>query len=225
MSWIFLLFKVNAKWIRIQRKNQNYAERKEHYKIIWHTLYLFWLISRGNVYVADYNPTCCRGIWPLDPTQQGSEVWALEVSTCIYYICIYINDIFSFLEDHHKSIFLTFFLFDFCSPTFSSNLPWQERNLHWRQSNMLHPPQIFPFKASNKCKPNPFGNQYHTICCGLSVILFSMERVEGKDSPPELGWVAFDDHGGLLSAAESILHLPLCSLGQWLLCFENNYCS
>ena len=36
-------------------------------------------------------------------------------------------------------------------------------------------------------KPHPFGNEYHTICCGLSGILFRLEMVEGKDHPKELG--------------------------------------
>ena len=35
-------------------------------------------------------------------------------------------------------------------------------------------------------KPHPFGNEYHTICCGLSGVLFDMEMVEGKDEPKEL---------------------------------------
>jgi len=35
-------------------------------------------------------------------------------------------------------------------------------------------------------KPHPFGNEYHTACCGLSGILFSMELVEGKDHPPQI---------------------------------------
>ena len=36
----------------------------------------------------------------------------------------------------------------------------------------------------------PFRNEYHTICCGLSGILFSLELVEGKDAlhqaPPKV---------------------------------------
>ena len=32
-------------------------------------------------------------------------------------------------------------------------------------------------------KPHPYGNEYHTICCGLSGILFAMELVMGKDAP------------------------------------------
>ena len=35
-------------------------------------------------------------------------------------------------------------------------------------------------------KPHPFGNEYHTICCGLSGLLFAVEMVEGKDRPSEL---------------------------------------
>ena len=35
-------------------------------------------------------------------------------------------------------------------------------------------------------KPHPFGNEWHTICCGISGILFYVEIVEGKDRPPEL---------------------------------------
>ena len=30
-------------------------------------------------------------------------------------------------------------------------------------------------------KPWPFGNEYHTICCSLSGVLFAMELMEGKD--------------------------------------------
>ena len=35
-------------------------------------------------------------------------------------------------------------------------------------------------------KPWPFGNEYHTVCCSLSGILWQMELVEGKDSPSEI---------------------------------------
>jgi Transposase IS4 len=34
-------------------------------------------------------------------------------------------------------------------------------------------------------KPHPFGNEWHSICCGLSCIMFEVEIVEGKDRPPE----------------------------------------
>jgi hypothetical protein len=35
-------------------------------------------------------------------------------------------------------------------------------------------------------KPHPFGNEYHTACCALTNILFSVELVKGKDSPPQV---------------------------------------
>lgn len=34
-------------------------------------------------------------------------------------------------------------------------------------------------------KPWPFGNEWHTICCADSGIMFGVELVEGKDSPPQ----------------------------------------
>ena len=35
-------------------------------------------------------------------------------------------------------------------------------------------------------KPRRFGNEYHTICCGICGILFALKLVEGKDHPVEL---------------------------------------
>jgi hypothetical protein len=35
-------------------------------------------------------------------------------------------------------------------------------------------------------KPWPFGNEYHTICCAKSGILWALEIVEGKDAPPQV---------------------------------------
>ena len=32
-------------------------------------------------------------------------------------------------------------------------------------------------------KPHPFGNEYHSICCGVSRLMFGIELVEGKDRP------------------------------------------
>ena len=32
----------------------------------------------------------------------------------------------------------------------------------------------------------PFGNEYHSICCGTSGIIFGIEMVEGKDHPKEI---------------------------------------
>jgi len=35
-------------------------------------------------------------------------------------------------------------------------------------------------------KPHPLGNEYHTIACAETNIIFRVEIVEGKDRPPEL---------------------------------------
>ena len=51
-------------------------------------------------------------------------------------------------------------------------------------------------------KPHPFGNEYHTVCCGMSGIMFAIEMVEGKDRPQDLGPPEFESvigkTGGLL---------------------------
>jgi Transposase IS4 len=50
-------------------------------------------------------------------------------------------------------------------------------------------------------KPHPFGNEWHTICCGLSTIMFAVELVEGKDRPPQKQPERFEElgkTGGLL---------------------------
>jgi Transposase IS4 len=35
-------------------------------------------------------------------------------------------------------------------------------------------------------KPHPFGNEWHSICCGITGIMFGIELVEGKDQPKEI---------------------------------------
>ena len=32
-------------------------------------------------------------------------------------------------------------------------------------------------------KPHPFGNEYHSVCCSMSGIMWEIELVEGKDAP------------------------------------------
>ena len=45
-------------------------------------------------------------------------------------------------------------------------------------------------------KPHPKGNEYHTICCGESRIIYRWELVEGKDIPKELGRPEFETGPG-----------------------------
>jgi hypothetical protein len=44
-------------------------------------------------------------------------------------------------------------------------------------------------------KPHPFGNEYHTVACGKSGILWQAELVEGKDRPHQLVQQEFDELG------------------------------
>ena len=51
-------------------------------------------------------------------------------------------------------------------------------------------------------KPHPFGNEYHSACCGITGIMYVIELVEGKDRPQERGSPEFEAEfgktGGLL---------------------------
>ena len=44
-------------------------------------------------------------------------------------------------------------------------------------------------------KPHPFGNEMHTIACGLSTIMWFSQIVEGRDLPCKRGRLEFDDIG------------------------------
>jgi hypothetical protein len=44
-------------------------------------------------------------------------------------------------------------------------------------------------------KPWPFGNEYHSISCGVSGIMFAIELREGKDTPAQRPAKEFDDLG------------------------------
>ncbi len=58
-------------------------------------------------------------------------------------------------------------------------------------------------------KPHPFGNEYHTICCAETGILFDFEIVEGNDRPREMPAAEFADKGktaGLLLRLTKSVH-------------------
>ena len=46
-------------------------------------------------------------------------------------------------------------------------------------------------------KPWPFGNEYHTIACVQSSIIFYVEMVEGKDQPNDLGPLKYNKLDGM----------------------------
>jgi len=55
-------------------------------------------------------------------------------------------------------------------------------------------------------KLHPFGNEYHTACCGLCNILFSIEIIEGKDAPPQVD-VPYSPHGKTVGLLLQMLKL------------------
>lgn len=59
-------------------------------------------------------------------------------------------------------------------------------------------------------KPHPMGNEYHSVCCGLSGIMYSIELVEGNDRPKEIPPPKYHEKGItsglLLRLTESIAH-------------------
>ena len=59
-------------------------------------------------------------------------------------------------------------------------------------------------------KPHPMGNVYHSICCGLSGIMFAIELVQGKDRRSQFPNDKYSEHGKtaglLMRLTESIHH-------------------
>jgi hypothetical protein len=53
-------------------------------------------------------------------------------------------------------------------------------------------------------KPHPFGNQYHSICCAETMIMYSIKLVEGLDTPPQRPW---DPNERLGKTVSLLLHL------------------
>jgi hypothetical protein len=43
------------------------------------------------------------------------------------------------------------------------------------------------------------GNEYHTVCCGIGGIMFSVELVEGRDRHPEFPPPKHDSTGNTTS--------------------------
>ncbi len=45
-------------------------------------------------------------------------------------------------------------------------------------------------------KLHSFGNEYHSVCCGVSGVMLNVELVEGKDQPAKLNNLKYNDQGG-----------------------------
>jgi hypothetical protein len=55
------------------------------------------------------------------------------------------------------------------------------------ESMVVHNNDKVPGWMTVKRKPHPLGNEYHTICCGETAILFKVDLVEGKARPAGMG--------------------------------------
>ena len=80
-----------------------------------------------------------------------------------------VRDMINAWNEHMKTIFIPGWM----SCLDESMSSWTRR---WTCPGFMYVPR----------KPHPMGNEYHSICCGCSGIMFAIELVEGKDKPPEV---------------------------------------
>ena len=72
-------------------------------------------------------------------------------------------------------------------------------------------------------KPWPFGNEYHTICCALSGVMYQLEIVEGKDRPREMGKPEYESMGG--PTIGLLLRLTKCIWGTGrIIVLDSEFC-
>ena len=62
-------------------------------------------------------------------------------------------------------------------------------------------------------EPHPFGNEYYTIGCGETRVIFFLEIVEGKSHPPEMGLPKFQPPSG--SGAKTVGLMLRMTEGIW----------
>eukprot|EP00957_Ditylum_brightwellii_P205005 15341779-Ditylum_brightwellii.AAC.1 len=71
-------------------------------------------------------------------------------------------------------------------------------------------------------KPHPDDNEYHSICDGLSGIMYYVEMVEGKDRPHELSKKEFHKEGG---TAALLLHMTKNLFGtEKMVILDSGFC-
>ena len=71
-------------------------------------------------------------------------------------------------------------------------------------------------------KPWPFGNKYHTVCCCLSVIMWGIDLVEGKDHPRQLGQLEYEELGSMVGLLLRML-FPIFHLG-FVVILDSGFC-
>ncbi len=73
------------------------------------------------------------------------------------------------------------------------------------------------------CKPHPFENKYHSMCCGKSGVMIYVEMVEGKDRPRELRASEFEDHGGKTVGLLLRMLKKYFSTGRYVILYSGFY--
>ena len=71
-------------------------------------------------------------------------------------------------------------------------------------------------------KPWPFGNEYHSVCCCTSGIMWGIEMVEGKDHPWQLGQPQYDNLGSNIGLLLWIL-TTICFKG-FIVILDSGFC-
>lgn len=72
-------------------------------------------------------------------------------------------------------------------------------------------------------KPKDKGNEYHTICCGLTGIMFGWEIVEGKDRPRHLGKPEFEEQLGKTAGLLMRLCKPIFHTSKYIV-LDSGFC-
>ena len=72
------------------------------------------------------------------------------------------------------------------------------------------------------CKPWPFGNEYHMVCCCLSGIMWGIDLVEGKDHPQQLCQLEYEELGSTVGLLLRML-FPIFHLG-FVVILDSGFC-
>ena len=72
-------------------------------------------------------------------------------------------------------------------------------------------------------KPHPFGNEYHTVCCCMSGVLYRVEMVEGKDHPAEIPRDPIEKKYGKTVALLLTMCKPIYSTGKVVI-LDSGFC-
>lgn len=144
----------------------------------------------------------CWFVIACNPGVSRSDFWRTEAPT-IYESYPRLNSIIS--RDRFNEILTALVLTNIPRPTTYKDRFWPVRQLidEWNKNNAKHfspgwitclDESMVAWLSKRTCpgwvfvprKPHPMGNEYHTIACGTSKVLFRVELVEGKDHPPNI---------------------------------------